>query len=124
MLSLQTVQALAREIMEALGGGYSEAIYQNALYRELLSRDPATVMEQSIPIMYKGQFLGLCRADLVTTDYVIEVKALRSVLPSVGNQIRKYLKHLHEMEGSTRTGLVINFNPHSDAAEFHMDEHK
>ena len=40
MLSLQTVQALAREIMEALGGGYSEAICQNALYRAKVAQEP------------------------------------------------------------------------------------
>jgi GxxExxY protein len=119
MASVQSIQAIAREIMDDLGGGYSEAVYRNALYWELLRMDASTVMEQSMPIIYRGHFLGVCRSDLVTSQFVIEIKSLKSVLPSVGNQVRKYLKHLREMEPAVqRSGLVINFNPHSETAEF------
>ena len=111
--------------------GYSEAIYKTALYRELLCRDPVSVMEQTIPVIYKGHFLGTCRADLVTSDYVIEIKALKSLFSSashhhngenhpVGHQIKKYLKHIHELEPQhpQRQGLVINFNQTTGMAEF------
>jgi hypothetical protein len=76
-------------------------------------------MEQTVPIVFRGQYLGICRADLVTTDYVIEIKALKTVLPYVGHQIKKYIKHLSEVQPMLiRTGLVINFNQHTETVDF------
>jgi GxxExxY protein len=119
LLPISTVQALARGIMADLGAGYSEAIYRNALWKELLTYDQRTVIEQTVPILFRGQFLGTCRADIVTTQYVIEIKALKTVLPCVGHQIKKYIKHLAEVEpDSTRTGLVINFNQQTEVIDF------
>ena len=117
------VQAIAREIMDNLGVGYSEAIYRHAMYRELLAQDSATVAEPTVPILYKGHFLGTCRADLVCSGFVIEIKALKTVVPihdTVGNQIKKYLRHLHELHPHEphKVGLVINFNQCSGTAEF------
>ena len=119
-ISITLVQSLAKGIMAELGAGYSEAIYRNALARELQSRDPQTVMEHNVPIMFRGHFLGTCRADIVTTEYVIEIKALKSMLlPGVGHQIKKYLKHLGELEPmSGRVGLVVNFNQQTEAIDF------
>jgi GxxExxY protein len=120
LLSIHCVQSLARGIMTELGAGYTEAIYRNALWKELVTHDTKTVMEQTVPIIFRGQYLGMCRADLVTSEYVIEIKALRTVLPGVGHQIKKYMKHLSEVEpmSAQRVGLVINFNQHTEAVDF------
>jgi len=109
MLSADAIQAIARDLMAELGAGYAEGIYRNALYTELVRLDPKTVMERSVPIVFRGQYLGMCRADIVTTDFVLEIKALKAVPLGVEHQIRKYLKHLAEDE-PPRTGLVLNFN--------------
>ena len=119
MLPIHTVQELARGIMAELGAGYAEGIYRNALWKELLAHDPRTAVEQSVPILFRGQYLGSCRADIVTTHYVIEIKALRTVLPCVGHQIKKYMKHLADIEPhNPRVGLVINFNQHTETIDF------
>lgn len=118
-LSANTIQTIARSIMSEMGAGYPEGIYRNALYKELIQLDPKTVMEQSVPIIFRGQYLGMCRADIVTTDFVIELKAIKTILPCVGHQIKKYLKHLAEVEPlSTRVGLVINFNQQTETVDF------
>ena len=75
MLSADAIQAIARDLMAELGAGYAEGIYRNALYTELVRLDPKTVMERSVPIVFRGQYLGMCRADIVTTDFVLEIKA-------------------------------------------------
>ena len=118
-MSITLVQSLARGIMADMGAGHSEAIYRNALAKELQARDPMTLVEHTVPIIFRGQFLGTCRADIVTSAYVIEIKALKTVLPSVGHQIKKYLKHLGELEPlAGRVGLVINFNQQTEAIDF------
>ena len=118
MLTAQAIESIACRIMAGLGVGYSEAIYRNALYHQVRVLDPKTTMEQTIPILYQGNFLGVCRADLITSQYVIEIKALKTVLPTVGNQVRMYQKHLHELEpGVERMGMVINFNQHTESVE-------
>ncbi len=100
----------ATKIMKDLGAGYSETIYQNALHRKLARTDESCVMEKSIPVMYEGDMLGTCRADLVLDGHVIEVKAVRKMPSGAEKQVGKYVKHLFELDGKARKGIVINFN--------------
>ncbi len=89
-----TITDLADRIMADLGAGYSESIYQNALHRKLARIDPQCIMEKTIPVVYDGDTLGVCRADIVTETHVIEIKAVRRMPPGAGNQVSKYLRHL------------------------------
>ena len=116
-ISITALKDLAHRIMSDLGAGYSERIYHNAFRFKLERLDPSTVSEKLIPVVYDGDVLGTCRADLVTDSFVIEVKAARTMPSGVCDQIRKYLIHLHGMDGIKRTGLVINFNQRSEVAE-------
>jgi GxxExxY protein len=104
------VQEMASRIIRDMGAGYSETIYQKALFHKLVKLDPTAVMEHTIQVLYDGEVVGTCRADIVTAQHVIEVKAVRSMPWNVGNQIRKYLKNLYERDSVVREGLVINFN--------------
>ena len=113
-----TIIQIADKIMEDLGAGYSESIYQNALHRKLVKLDETCTMEKIIPVVYDGDILGICRADLVMLTHVIEVKAVRKMPSGAGKQVCKYVKHLSEMEeGKVRVGLVINFNQESERIE-------
>ena len=117
-ITTDTIMSLARKIMEDLGAGYSECIYQNALRNKLLAYDPHCVKEKTIPVIYEGELLGTCRADLVTSSHIIEVKAVRSMPSAVGHQISKYLKNLKDQDQIEREGLVINFNQDTERCEF------
>ena len=117
-ITTDLIMTLARTIMDDLGAGYSECIYQNALRNKLLELDPECVKERTISVHYEGQLLGTCRADLVTSSHIIEVKAVRTMPSSVGHQIGKYLKNLKAEDGVEREGLVINFNQDSERCEF------
>ena len=112
-----TILQAAYTIMEGLGVGYSESIYQHALFNKLVKIDASTQMEKSIPVVYDGEVLGTCRADLVTSGHVIEIKATRTMPPKVCNQIRKYLVQLRHEDGVQRVGLVINFNQDTELTE-------
>ena len=112
-----TIVQLADKIMADLGAGYSESIYQNALHRKLTKLDETCTMEKTIPVVYEGDTLGTCRADLVMLTHVIEVKAVRKMPYGAGKQVCKYVKHLAEMDKVVRIGLVINFNQESEQIE-------
>jgi len=101
---------IADKIMQDLGPGYSESIYQNALHRKLARIDNTCIMEKSIPIMYEGDQLGICKADIVMDSHVLEIKAARKMPSGAYKQVGKYMRHLLELDGKIRSGLVINFN--------------
>lgn len=121
LISLGALEQIAMHIMRDLGAGYSESIYQHALFHQLFKIDPTARMEVSMPVMYEGEVLGTCRADIVTGGYVIEIKAVRSLtssLKQIQNQIRKYLRHIEIAEGGGRQGIVINFNQDNEQLDF------
>lgn len=108
---------IASRIMHDLGAGYSESIYQNALHRKLEKIDCTCVMEKKIPVVYDGDILGICRADIVMETHVIEIKAVKKMPSGAEKQVCKYLKHLLEADGKHRKGLVINFNQETERIE-------
>jgi GxxExxY protein len=93
-----SILQIAAKIMHDLGAGYSESIYQNALYRNMARTDCTCVMEKSIPVVYEGDVLGTCRADIVTESLVIEVKAVRKMPSGVEKQVCKYVRHRMEKQ--------------------------
>ena len=117
-MQTQDIVRIAEGIMADLGGGHTEAIYQNALHRQLVRLDPTCTMELVIPIIYKGDTLGTCRADIVTMTHIIELKALPRQQARVALQMRKYLRHLQEKDGKLRRGLVINFNQDTETLDW------
>jgi GxxExxY protein len=122
IISLDDLERMATLIMQDLGGGYSESIYQHALFNKIVKMDPTARMEVSMPVVYDNEILGICRADVVTREYVIEIKAVRSLRSSfqqIRNQIRKYLRHIGLAEGGgEKDGIVINFNQENERLEF------
>ena len=112
------VKEMATKIMADLGAGYSECCYQNALYNKLVKIDETTQKERIIPVNYDGELIGTCRADIVTSQIVIEIKATRIMPNQVSHQIRKYLVNLHQLDNTPRIGMVINFNQCTEQAEF------
>ena len=100
----------AMEVHRELGPGFLEAVYHEALDRELAARAIPTQREVAMPIRYKGQLLGTpYRADFVCfNEVVIELKAQRFVGDPECAQVINYLK-----AGNLETGLLVNFGEES-----------
>ena len=117
-LTVDQITQLSDKIFADLGAGYSEFIYQNALFNKLVKLDPSTLKEKNIPVIYENEILGTCCADILTNACVIETKATRTMPSGVANQLRKYLVNLHMQDNKPRFGVVVNFNQETEKAEF------
>jgi GxxExxY protein len=94
------------ELQSVLAHGFLEAVYQDALEQELLSRRIPFFRERSIPVLYKGLQLSTpYRADFVCYDAIIvELKAIKKLTEIDDAQM------LHYLYGTGfERGLLFNF---------------
>jgi GxxExxY protein len=108
----QTYQIIgaAMEVHKALGCGFLEPVYQEALEFEPSDRKIPFRAQAEIPVFYKGRKLRAAyRADVLCYDSVIlELKALGKVGDVEIAQILNYLKASRQ-----ERGLLINFGTRS-----------
>jgi len=96
----------AIEVHKALGPGFLEAIYENALALELRSRGLAFQRQLSVPVLYQGVEVGLHRLDLFVADQVVvEIKAIKDLQDVHFVIVRSYLRAVDRQHG-----LILNFS--------------
>ncbi|MBS3744577.1 MAG: GxxExxY protein [Wenzhouxiangellaceae bacterium] len=101
----ECVIGCAIAVSNALGAGFLEGVYANALELEL--RDAGIPLEREcpLPVFYRGTQVGTFKADfLIDARLVLELKAVRAVLPEHQAQLMNYLK-----AGAFQAGLLLNF---------------
>ena len=95
----------AYKIGQALGSGFLEKVYENALAIELAEVDLKVEKQKQIQVFYRAQLVGDYFADLVVEDDVIvELKAVKCLETVHFAQCQNYLKATGK-----KLGLVINF---------------
>jgi len=96
----------AMAVHGALGCGFLEVVYQEALEMELKHCAIPYVRELELPIQYRGQTLkAFYRADfLCYGELVVELKALSQITGAEEAQVINYLK----ASGHSRA-LLLNF---------------
>jgi GxxExxY protein len=101
----EMIREIAQSIWSALGPGYSERVYHNALEVSLRKRGVPYESERIIPVLYDGHVIGNVRSDLIIDNkIVIEVKAVSRLTEQFRIQIQKYM----ELTGC-KQGYLINF---------------
>ncbi|MBI2932814.1 MAG: GxxExxY protein [Planctomycetes bacterium] len=95
----------AIEVHKALGPGYTESVYENALAVELRGQSISFVRQVSVPVLYRGLEVGLHRLDLYVADLVVvELKAVRDLEDVHFAIVRSYLRAI-----ARRHSLILNF---------------
>ncbi|MBN1977031.1 MAG: GxxExxY protein [Anaerolineae bacterium] len=92
-------------VYNALGYGFLEKVYSNALVIELRRLELEVVQEARITVYYDGEVVGEYFADLLVVDTVlVELKAVKKLAKEHEAQLLNYLK-------ATRyeVGLLLNF---------------
>ena len=101
------INGAAMEVHSALGCGFLEKVYQEALAIALDERGIKYQREKPIPVFFHGQQLGtpyIC--DFMVEDKVIvELKAVQAIEPIHEAQLLNYLK-----ASGVKIGLLYNFN--------------
>lgn len=93
------------EVINELGAGFLESVYENALMIAL--REKGVRAEQQVPlsVQFRGQNVGQFFADiLVDGEVIVELKAVKSLLPEHQAQLINYLKATGKS-----VGLLVNF---------------
>jgi GxxExxY protein len=93
-------------VHRALGPGFKEAIYVEALCLEMASRDMKFEREKSISVKYNGVEIPGQRLDLIVEQVlIVECKALETLNKIHTRQLTSYLKTT-----GLRLGFIFNFN--------------
>ena len=96
----------ALRVHQALGPGYTENIYHEALAIDLRLEGLRYEREVAIQLTYRGEALRPHRLDLVVEGVlVIELKAVERLAKVHESQILSYLR-----AGHYPVGLLMNFN--------------
>ncbi len=96
----------AIEVHRELGPGFLESVYEAALAIELRHRRIPFERQVPVPVVYKGVEVHLHRLDLFVADeIVVELKAIRELLPVHFAVVRSYLR-----AADREHGLLLNFS--------------
>ena len=100
------VISAAIEVHRALGPGYLESIYEEALCVELELRRIPFARQAPIAVVYKGHLVGEGRLDLLIDNrLIVELKAVDALAPIHTAQLISYLKAT-----GCHLGLLLNFH--------------
>jgi GxxExxY protein len=97
----------AYKVHNALGTGFLEKVYENALRIELEKLGLRVKQQEPIHVWYDGQVVGEYYADLWIDDrVVVELKAVQTVVKEYEVKLVNYLTAT-----MMDTGLLLNFGP-------------
>jgi GxxExxY protein len=95
----------AFKVLNTLGSGFLEKIYENALVLELRRLEIEVEQQKPLKVHYEGVVVGEYLADLIVGGRVIvECKAVSHLDPAHEAQLLNYLKAMN-----LRVGLLFNF---------------
>ena len=93
------------DVYNALGYGFVEKVYENALVIKLRQMGFNITQQAPIKVYFEGLIVGEFVADLIVDDKVIiEIKAVSALSPAHEVQLVNYLKAT-----GIQVGLLVNF---------------
>jgi GxxExxY protein len=93
------------EVMNELGAGFLESVYEKALLIVLREKGMAATSQVPLPVHFRNQVVGDFYADvLVENKVIVELKTAKRLVPEHLAQVINYLKATN-----LETGLLVNF---------------
>ena len=94
-------------VYNALGHGFLEKVYENALVLELRKMGLRAEQQKRVSVFYDEQLVGDYFADIIVEEaVVVELKAADAIAPEHEAQLINYLKGT-----AIEVGLLLNFGP-------------
>ena len=114
----ETVLAACFEVANELGSGFVESVYEKALLIALRDKGIAAKSQIPLKVVFRGEIVGDFLANILVEDKVIlELKAVKALLPEHQAQVVNYLKAT-----GIEVGLLINFgNPRVEYRRLYND---
>lgn len=105
----------AFEVINELGAGFLESVYEKALLLALRQKGLSAVSQHPVKVISRGENVGDFYADLlIEGKVIIELKAVKAIAPEHQAQIINYLNAT-----GIEVGLLINFgNPKLEYKRF------
>jgi GxxExxY protein len=98
------------KVYNALGYGFAEKVYENALLIELRKAGLKVEQQKAVTVYYEGAIVGEYVADVIVSDVVmLELKAVRQLTDEHEAQLLNYLKAT-----PIEVGLLLNFGPKAE----------
>lgn len=104
----EKIIAAGYNVLNALGPGFLEKVYENAMVIELHEMGLIVEQQKLLKVYYKGHEVGFYVADMFVEELIpVELKAVKSIDDVFETQL------LNELTASrTLLGLILNFgNP-------------
>ncbi len=101
----QAIIGCAMEVLNTLGHGMAEKLYENSLVVEFELRNIPSAQQSRFDVLYKGRFVGEYIPDLiVSNEVIVDTKTIDRIGDHEIGQMINYLRIT-----GLRVGLVINF---------------
>ncbi len=101
-----TIIGAGISVHRALGPGFVESVYENAMAQELDHLGMPYQRQASVSVRYRDVEVGRHRLDLfVAEQIVVELKAIRCITNAHFSVVRSYLRAV-----GRKHGLIINFS--------------
>ncbi len=95
----------AIEVLNSLGHGLFEKLYENAMSVELLRRNIPLDQQKRFVVNYKNEIIGEYIPDLIAPNkIIIEIKTIEAITNHERGQVINYLR----LTG-LKLGLILNF---------------
>ena len=111
----KSVIGCAFEVINELGAGFLESVYEKALLLVLRQKGLSAISQYPVKVMFRGECVGDFYADIFVEEKVtVELKAIKAIAPEHQAQIINYLNAT-----GVEVGLLINFgNPKLEYKRF------
>jgi GxxExxY protein len=103
----QKIIGVFYDVYNELGPGFLESVYRESMRLALEQSGLNARTEVAIPVSFRGELVGIFRADLIVNDTVlIELKACEALVREHQSQTLNYLRATN-----IEVALLMNFGP-------------